>query len=413
MREVSSRLVTLGIGTIAILTLVSILPYLNINLHQEASAYVLLPCRQATNTVLWRAMANLTAVDLAATQRSIAAWNNIRANVFLDQVTTGEHIQVYSANLPNSPGTLGYALILCNGTNLVNPTEVALNDFSTNSFTNHHREQVMTQEIGHALGLHHSDEGNTFPYNDQTIMYSFDTSYTTYKLFVPVLDDIRALAAWYGNVTSTSQCNALPAWQVNGQVTYSGTCSGTNPALPMTERITVAGSGNRAYASEFSTAQNLPTATGMVLMNAKVTPSAVRNNIFGITTSPDITLLPNRFMMMRAQSVGWQVINSDTGGTSWIVSLCSCAPVIGQQYWIQIVAYNGDKWGAEVYLNDGGGTDHRPPTRIASKEFNPTGGGLPWTSTVYYGTGVYQGGSSSTLANWSVHEFMNRLRSWT
>lgn len=239
-------------------------------------------------------------------------------------------------------------------------------------------------------------------------MYSTSASYSTYHIFVPVLDDIRGAQAWYGSVTSAPECTEF---NQNGDVTYTGTCSSTNPALPMTERVTTAGAGNRAFASQYATSTSMP-AVGTALMMTKVQPSTLYRFSLGFHSGTNVADQFNRMATIELDNNGIYASYIDTGGNVKTVTIWAGTPSTTTTYFLEVVVEKGSfstPTAVYAYQDNGGGST--PPTYLGSAEFDS---GVLWNSYgMYFGTGVWTDSTTSPLSNYQVSEYHNRLRSYT
>lgn len=407
------QLLTIGLILAALLVSTSFMPLVGLNGTQEASAYYREPCRWTSSTIYWRAMSNLTSTDLADSKLAIAGWNDAPVSLFFDQVTSGENIQLYSGYRPDLPDTQGFTIIACNTSTqrFVGVGWVTINDYLTNGLTSQHRQSVIAHEMGHTLGL--DENSNPSSTNDEkTLMYPDDLSYSLYKVFVPVLDDIRGAQVWYGGRTSNSQCP--PNYNQNGVVEYNPdtpTCSSSNPDLPMTERVTTAGAGNRAFASQYSTSTSMPS-VGTTVMMTKVKANTLYRFSLGFHSGTNVADQFNRMATIELDNNGIYASYIDTGGNVKTVTIWSGTPSTTTTYFLEIVVQKSTfktPVGVYAYKDDGSGST--PPTYLGSAQFDS---GVLWNSYgMYFGTGVWTDSSSNPLSNYQVKEYYNRLRSYT
>lgn len=356
----------------------------------DASAYVK-TCKWSSNTVTWKSI-NMTATDLADTKLAIANWNDVGSNLFLDETTTGQNIATYSVNRPDLTSTLGFTTYTpCSGT-FTGVVSIYINDALTNSFSSQKRQNVAAHEFGHAVGLDH-------PGALTTLMYSTNTSYTTYNIFVPVLDDIRGVQDWYGIPSSTSECTAF---NQNGVVTYTGTCSASNPALPMTETVTTAGAQNRAFASDSTSGRSLPSAD-TALITVKVKPNTLYRYSMGIHTDSNVASQTSRFATIEIRDSNI-VASWTSGGVAQTSAIWVGTPSTTTTYFLELVVQNGKPAAAYAYKDDAS------PTWLGKASFTP---GLAWSGTKYIGTGVWTDGTSNPKSDYTVSQYYDRLKSYT
>lgn len=246
--------------------------------------------------------------------------------------------------------------------------------------------------FGHGVGLDH-------PGAVTTLMYSTNTSYTTYNIFVPVLDDIRGVQDWYGTPLSTSECTTF---NQNGAVTYTGTCSGSNPALPMTETVTTAGVQNRAFASDSVSGQSLPSAD-TALITVKVKPNTLYRYSMGIHTDSNVANQASRFATIEIRDSNI-VADWTSGGVTQTSTIWVGTPSTTTTYFLELVVQNGKPAAVYAYKDD------TSPTWLGKASFTP---GLSWSGTKYMGTGVWTDGTSNPKSDYTVSQYYDRLKSYT
>jgi hypothetical protein len=287
---------------------------------------------------------------------------------------------------------------------MVAPTTVYINDYLTNGFSNEKRQNTMAHELGHSLGLDHS---GSLKYSPETLMYYTNISFTNYTIFVPVLDDIRGVQARYGAPGNTTQCYTFVS---NGNVNYTGTCSVNGyAALPMTEYVTSAGSQNRAFATHYSTSRVLP-AVGTALMTTDVQiPNLSKAYRFslGVHTDNNVANPASRFSTIDLDNDGIKAVYDDSSGNSQVIIMNNTSPNTAD-YFLEVAFENGKPTSTYAYLNNnGGGT---PPNFLGSTTFSPGSG---WSSSVFYGTGVWTDNFLNPLSQYKVTKYINRLLSWS
>ncbi|WP_337862020.1 matrixin family metalloprotease [Nitrososphaera sp.] len=400
------------VGTLlsALLVLANIGPLTQMNPIQTAEAYALYGCRHPSSTINYRTDSGMSSGYLTPIRYAVVTFNDVPANFFLDAVTSGERIFINTADL-GLFGPLGQTAFangqICDpGTGNLNTSTITLNTALLNGEGMEKRQAVAAHELGHAVGLAHTS-------NSRTLMYSTIAFFDTYSIFVPTLDEIRGLQSislYGGGIAYTPTCT--PFNSSGGSITWSGTCSSSNAALPMTERITVAGT-HRAFASQFATGQSMPS-VGSVLMMAKVTPTTNYRFSLGIHSGSNVADPTNRMVTIELDNDGIKASYVNTGGGVTTTTIWSGTPSTTTRYFLEVVAEQSTTGlttaAVYAYQDDGGGST--PPTYLGSARFTS---GINWNTynTMYFGTGVWTDNSSNPLSNYSVSEYYDRMRSYT
>mgnify|MGYP001549919227 CR=1 FL=1 len=232
-------------------------------------------------------------------------------------------------------------------------------------------------------------------------MYTDASNWSTYKIFVPTLDDIRGAQAVYGSTTSTSECSTFTQ---SGSVTYTGSCSAGSPALPMTVKVTTAGSGNRALATD-SSGSSLPS-SNTVLMIAKVQPSTLYRFSQGIHTNSNVADGSSRYATVELDDGGIKAAWSDTLGLTETSTLWGTTPSTSTTYFLELVVENANSEAAYAYQDDGSAST--PPTFLGKATFDT--GTSSWSGTKYFGSGAWTDSGSNPLSNYSVKEYDDKRK---
>lgn len=367
-----------------------------------ADAYILWSpnetCVYPSSTITWKNV-SLTSQHLTDTRIAIAFWNDIGANFFLDATTGTGNINYYSvdrsdvdwAGLGAPPGNCSGGVYSGSGSATLNSYYLGSNRDLIQATAGH--------ETGHALGLEHTQSALQGASGRELMWPIVGTS-----IIAPTLDDIRAVQTKYGTRTSTSQCNE---WNTNGDVTYTGTCSGTNPALPMTEKVTTSASNSKAVATTSSSTTSLPS-NGAFVMTAIVKANTVNKFIMGAFTNTDISNTLNRFMAIEMSSDGFYLMSSS--GSGYVrTQIHSSAPTVGQEYFLELVIRDGQSSRGYVFKNNGSATD--PPDSVGSVATNTAA--MAWSTSVYYGSGVWQTSAAQPKPDYTISKYYNLLRSYT
>ncbi|MGI0012047.1 MAG: matrixin family metalloprotease [Nitrososphaera sp.] len=360
---------------------------------QEADAWNHSTCKWSGTSTTWK-NGNLTTALLDDTKFAIAFWNDVGANFFLDNDPTNGKITYYRVSRSDVTWAGLFTGFCTNG--IFTSGTILLNTYIMGT-AHDNVQNVAGHETGHALGL-----GHTEPESDGGSAIMWPTMQSS--IIAATVDDIRGLMARYGKVLSTSQCNEF---KTNGDVVHTGTCSGSNPAMPIREYIITAGSTSKAVATTTATATSLPS-NNALLITVNVTATTLRKFSMGIYTSTDIANVLNDVMTIEMDNDGWYLQRSSpTGYIKKTIS--STPPTVGTQYFVELVVRNGQPSKAYVFINNGGPND--PPFRIGSIQSETVA--FPWSTGVFYGTGVWTISSSDAKSDYSVKEFYNRLKSWT
>lgn len=374
--------------------------------------YVAYPCEHPSSTIKYETASRMSSSYLTPIRHAVKTWNDIPANIFLDSVTLGERIFIETADL-GFFGPLGQTAFLnnqiCNPTTGdLNTSTITLNTALLGTEGMEKRQAVAAHEIGHAIGLDHT--GSSANAN-KALMYATIDQFNSYHVFVPTLDEIRAIQLVYdAGIAKTPQCYEHNS--SSGDITYTGTCSSTNAALPMTERVTAAGT-HRALASQTQNGQAMPSVE-KVLMMTKVKPSTAYRFSLGVHSTNNVADSSNRMATIELNNNGITASYVNTGGSVTTTTLWSGTPSTSTTYFLMVLVEKSttELTSAAVYAykDDGGGST--PPTYLGSAKFTS---GINWGtySTMHFGTGVWTDSSSNPLSNYVVSEYYNRMRSYT
>jgi hypothetical protein len=382
------------------------------NYIQKADGYIAYPCEHPSSTILYRTSSGMSTGYLTPIRYAVATWNDVPSTMFLDATTSGERIFIEAASL-GFFGPLGQTAFLnsqiCNpSTGDLNTSTITLNTDLLAGAEMEKIQAVAGHELGHAIGLDHTGSGTNAV---KTLMYATIDQYNSYGIFVPTLDEIRAIQFVYGGgIAKTPECSEHNS--SGGDIVYTGTCSSSNAALPMTEKVTTAGT-HRAFASQTSGGQAMPS-VGTVLMMTKVKPSTLYRFSLGIHSTNNVADSSNRMATIELDNDGIKVSYVNTGGTVTTTTIWSGTPSTTTTYFLEVVAEKSTTGltaaAVYAYKDDGGGST--PPTYLGSARFTS---GINWGtySTMHFGTGVWTDSSSNPLSNYQVSEYYNRMRSYT
>jgi hypothetical protein len=173
----------------------------------------------------------------------------------------------------------------------------------------------------------------------------------------------------------------------------------------MTEKVTTAGSGNRAFAADSSGSILLPS-SNTVLIGTKVNPSTLYRFSTGIHTNTNVADGASRYGTIELNNDGVKAAWSYLGSTQTSTLCGSPCVSTGTTYYLQLVMQNGQNAAAYAYLNDGGGTT--PPTYLGKASFTP--GTSSWSGSMNIGTGVWTDSGSNPLSNYVVSEYHDRRK---
>ena len=359
----------------------------------EAYGYNLFPCNQ-NSIVTWAEETSLTATNRADLDLALFNINSIPANVFFTEDDTDTDLVVKEI-FEAVPTLGGRAMLVCAFPPLFEKEgSIAINTFNTDSYPSQKRQAIWAHELLHGLGLDHS--GNTTS-TETSLMHASIEMYNSHKIFVPVLDDINGLQAIYGETPSTPQCNFSSN---NGQITYTGTCSSENSALPMTEEVLTSDSGHRTFAYDKSTGDSLPS-SGTALFTTKVTSDTLYRFSTGIHTNTDVSDSDNRFATIELDNDG---IKAVTSNFIPVTTISGSSPQVGTTYFLELVVQEGKD--AVAYAYEDNGTPTVQPTFLGSATFATSGS---WSGTKFFGTGVWTDNTSNPKSNYDVDFYSNHF----
>jgi hypothetical protein len=340
-------------------------------------------CRWYNSTIGWEKDSSLTASDLQAVQLAIANWNDVPMSAHL-QYNLRNDVVYYSVNQGNN-GVLGVTTYRCLFGYFQGPTTVDLNDYYLNGFSVQHREYVTAHESGHAIGLAHT--------SGIDVMYPDDSVWYNYGIFVPMLDDINGVQSIYGS-SSTTTANVC-IYSVN-----YGHCSwGNNNGYPENIWISPPTTGAIAMVVPSGLPVSLP-GSNTLLMITEVTPNTLYRFSMGIYLSGNPYDTSQRFMTIEVDSGGFKLVDSNP---VTVVNIGTASPSTGTEYFVELVAQNGLSAYAYVFQKSNGNF-------IGSAGLSPNFG---WSTSVWYGNGVWTDSSSSPASNYNVNAWYNYLKSYT
>jgi hypothetical protein len=236
----------------------------------------------------------------------------------------------------------------------------------------------------------------------------------------PILDERRAVTQtngefpMYGQRPSTLACS--PSFQ-GGTVTYGSSCGGSGLGYPITMKVTTLGVGNAATFTS-SSGSTLPGQSSndnrVLMLTAKVKATTLGKFSMGVYTNTIISDTANRVMSVELNSNGVFLVYSSSGGVQTVTPISSTALQTGTVYWVQLIIKSGQPSYAFVYKDNGNGEDNIQPTPIAYGTAPSVQGTVQksWSSTVYYGMGVWKPTSSSPQSEYVVSEFNNLLKTY-
>ncbi len=229
----------------------------------EAKAFQLEGCRQGSPTVYYYNGAD--SVESQYVPLAAESWNDMPAQVFLIPISspTASSTNIIIQSVFVQGGVLAQISYTCVPPYFSGKTTIALNDWALGC--NHTSPgcqdsiiQVIAHELGHALGLDHSTV-------NWSLMWPDNSNWQEYRIFVPVLDDAKGLAQWYGQNHDTSFASSSAS---------GGSASGTT--LPLTLQVTTPSSSS--YAKVYSST-SLPSSQLAVMISQVSAQTLYRFNI--------------------------------------------------------------------------------------------------------------------------------------
>ncbi|MET7619277.1 matrixin family metalloprotease [Streptomyces sp. NPDC005408] len=169
-----------------------------------AAAYNLNGCKFSTGTLKWQD-ATSTSAYASAAQNAVTAWNSTSTQFNLNKVTSGANIRVANGNFGatwNGYQFVGVTLdtsqgsgLDCSGGTWDTTMVTWWNDYYTKSYGATKRQAIMVHELGHALGLAHTNGSScsNVAVMDTDIDYWADAC----SFWKPRQDDINGANALY------------------------------------------------------------------------------------------------------------------------------------------------------------------------------------------------------------------------
>lgn len=153
----------------------------------RADAYVLNGCRWSSATITWMDNAISTSHKPAA-QSASSRWSS-STDVNLSWSTAYKALKVGDYSMGNN-GYDGWTTWSCPGGTYIN-ANADLNNTYTNAFSTDKRTAIYVHELGHALGLAHSNSLAVMMYHSPAHVYN------TYGFISPRTDDRSGMNAVY------------------------------------------------------------------------------------------------------------------------------------------------------------------------------------------------------------------------
>ncbi len=358
-------------------------------------------CKWGTLPVTYYEDSSLSTADTPSVGLAALAWNDVPSLLTITQVSSQSNnndIVVSSIN-DASKSWDGQTVYSCSPSGFVTPVSITLNDYQLNLEINVNQlaagyqdlaMSVAGHEMGHAFGLDHSQV-------QQSLMWYSSTRWFNYRIFVPVVDDVRALAGVYGWAQDTSfsaevyppnsaPCSSLPCYPP-----YYLTIPSPSPTF-----------------TETFVQSALPS-SHLALMFAYVTPITLHRFHMGwekYSNDPTDTL--NRYATLELDDDGAKFVSVTNGGATTTIQTFVGSNQISasSSYFLELLveccselkatafAFMGSPFtsnGGEVYLGN----------------FDSGSGIIDgWTSANYFDTSVWTG-SSDPASNYQVNEFWN------
>ncbi|MGD0153730.1 MAG: matrixin family metalloprotease [Thermacetogeniaceae bacterium] len=169
--------------------LLSVLIVLSMMPLQSASAYTLegYTWEDPTPVTYWWDTTITSATSRACWQNGASAWNNATSRV---SFSYNSNYEVYlGATNDDNISWDGITALYASG-NTITSADCYLNEYYTNGYSSAKRQSVSTHELGHVLGLGHS--------NGARIMNPYtDSRWDTYGVNTPQTDDLNGINAMY------------------------------------------------------------------------------------------------------------------------------------------------------------------------------------------------------------------------
>jgi len=339
----------------------------------------------------------LSSADTPSVNFAALAWSDVPTMLTITQMFSQSLAEITITSISDPSKTWdGLTTPVC-----VSGITITLNDYILNQEINVNQlatgyqdlaMSVAAHEMGHAFGLDHSQV-------PQSLMWHSSSRYFSYRIFVPVVDDVRALASLYGWAKDTGFPNEV-------YPTSSPPCSSL-PCYPQYYLI-IPNSGSGTWSQTYASSP-LPN-TYIAIMFAYVTPLTLyRFHMGWEKTSNDPTNMLNRFATLELDNDGAEFVSVTNGGAITNIFTFSGGNIISafNSYFLELLVECCNELKATAFAFQGSmSTGNGGETFIGSFD---SGSGVidGWTNANLFDTSVWTDSSSSPASSYSVDHFWN------